>query len=418
MAGHATMILSDDRTRFDTIPLSADLSGRLARSVAELLAAGLTDVPGTSAWTSMAWWRFIEADTDHEIAYLVIERHSVPIAVAPVLLIRGPGNLLFYNGPRLLGDFSAIGAEALVEPAEATRLAAARPVLDAVRPGLYPSLTVGVFGSHLGLRPFGGGAGLDLRLLVPALSDLAARLARLWGCASHALLYLDPAEDAALAGAGPAHRTLIGAEGILDVPPGDFDDYLRTLPSGRPNRIRRERLRYAEAGLTTCASTGAGALTDEYLPLRSALRAKYGHAAGNVWARREFEALRRTVGEELVVFSARTEARTIGYLMAMLRGDVLYTRAAGFDYAAAAGACCYFNLVYYDVIRWAQRAGVHRIHYGLGTSEAKYHRGCRLIPRWAYLHLPASTPPQVTEVLATQHTSLARLLTRLGVNLD
>jgi uncharacterized protein len=413
------MFLSGDHGSFGPVRLSAELSGRLARSVDELLADGLKDAPGSPVWTSTAWWRFVEADPDHEIAYLVIERHSVPVAVAPVLLIRGPGNLLFYNGPRLLGDFSAIGATQLLEPAETARLADAEPVLDAVRPTLYPSLTVGVFGSHPGLRSFAGDTGPELTSLVPALARLAQELAAHWGCRSHALLYLDPAEDAALSGTGadPGQRTLIGAEGILDVPPGDFDDYLRTLASGRPNRVRRERRSYAEAGITTHVSTGADALTDEYLPLRSALRVKYGHGAGEAWARREFEALRRTVGDELVVFSARTATAVVGYLMAVLRQDVLYTRATGFDYAASAGAYCYFNLVYYDVVRWAQRNGVRRVHYGLGTSEAKHHRGCRLMPRWARLHLPASTPPQVAEVLATQHDSLARALLRLGVDL-
>lgn len=412
------MILRPGLPDVPSTALGPGLRGRVARSVAELVAEGLRDSPGCPVWAGIAWWRFAEQDPDHEIAYLVLDLEGQAHAVAPVLLVRGPETLVFYNGPRLVGDFSALGAVGRLDPDEAAAVGAARPALDLARPALYPSLSVGVFGSHLGLRPFDGNrADLNLEVLLPALAELAALVARAWGCPSHALLYLDPDEDAALkvSGASPALRALIGAEAVLDVPQGGFENYLACLSTGRRNQVRREQRAYAEAGLLTRVATGPDALTDEYLPLRSALRTKYGHAAGEQWARDEFAALRRTVGEELIVFSARSGDRVVGYLMAIVRSGVLYTRSAGFDDEAAAGTFCYFNLVYYDVIRWAQQRGIQRIHYGLGTSEAKRHRGCRFVLRWLYLDLPPSAPAEFGEVLGHQHASLARSLSGFGV---
>jgi hypothetical protein len=385
--------------------LGSGLTGRVVTSVDDL---GLKDPPGMPVWTSSDWWRFVAADPGHEMSFLVVSDSGGPLAVAPFLTVRGASELLFYNPPRIAGDFSAIGAPHLLEAGEREAVSRAGPALAAARPRLYPSLAVGVYGSNLGLRAVDGHLTPDLPVVVPAVARFAAGL----GLASHALLYLDPEQDAALRPAAPAlglQRVLFGAEGILDVPAGD---YLLTLPSGRRNTVRREMRSYASAGLRTEVATGPSALTEEHVALRSALRAKYGHESGEAWARAEFDALRRTVGENLVVFSARRGDRVVGYLMALRRGDVLYTRAAGFDYAAAAGAFCYFNLVYYDVIRWAREAGVHRIHYGLGTSAAKHHRGCRLMPRWAYFHL---SDPVVRDTLRTQHRTAARLLAGLGV---
>jgi hypothetical protein len=402
------------------VPLGGGLTGRVVASLDALAADGLAELPDGPVWTSPGWWRFVEADPEHEAAYLAVDDPAGrPLAVAPALLIRGTGGLLFYNGPRILGDFGAIGAEPRLTPAEREGLPDLLAPVAALRPRLYPSLTVGTFGSHFGLRPVAAGTRVDERALVPAMARLAAVVAERWGCRSHALLYLDPGQDAALrehAARLGLRRSLFGAEGVLTVPDGGFDGYLARLPSSRRNTIRREIRAYAELGIRTEVATGPAALAGEHVALRSALRAKYGHAAGEDWVRAEFDTLRETMGDGLVVFSARQDGRTVGYLMAFRRGDVLYTRAAGFDYSAASGAFCYFNLVYYDVVRWAQRDGVRRIHYGLGTSAAKAHRGCSLLPRWAYLRLPSDAPPQASDLLALQHTTAARLLAGLGVD--
>ncbi|GAA0963412.1 hypothetical protein GCM10009558_082400 [Virgisporangium aurantiacum] len=397
--------------------LGDGLSGDLVHTVDELVAMGLKEPSDTPLWTSEAWWRFVAADPDHEVVFLVISDGTGPVAVAPAIVARGPENLLFYNPPRILGDFSAIGAERLLTADERAAVDAAAPAVSALREALYPSLAVGVFGSNLGLRAFDGHHSVDRARLVPALARLGGEAAARRGCRSHALLYLDPDEDAALRDPS-AQRLVFGGEGILDLPPGGLDGYLGSLPSRRRIAVRREIRQYADLGVHTTVHYGPDALTDEHVPLRAALRARYGHAAGQRWVETEFATLRRTLGDRLVVFSARRGERIIGYLMAARCGDVLYTRAAGFDYAASAGAFCYFNLVYYDVVRWAERAGVRRVHYGLGTSAAKHHRGCALLPRWAYLWLPGGeSADAVRTTLTAQHATAARLLTGLGVTL-
>jgi predicted N-acyltransferase len=408
------MQLPADLSMPAAIPLGNGMYGRVARSVSELVDRGLADIPGEAVWTSSRWWRFVEQDDGHEILYLVLEdATSGPVGVAPAILVRDRRNLLFYNSPRILGDFSAIGSRDHLDAAECELAASLAPAIEGIRENLYPSLTVGVFGSNFGLRPFAAGRPFDQSVLVPGIARLAAALRDRWKLAGFSLLYLDPVQDAFLSGSSSElglQRVLFGGEGLLNVPSGGIEGYLRSLPGTRRNKIRREMRAYAEQGITTAVESGTGSLGDEYLPLRTALRAKYGHAAGMAWARGEFQALRDAMGEELVVFSARRGEQILGYMMAFRKGDVLFTRAAGFDYNASAGAFCYFNLVYYDVIRWAEREGVQRIHYGLGTSQAKHYRGCVFVPRWAYFSLARDTPAEVRTMLGLQHGSAARLL--------
>ncbi|TQC43344.1 GNAT family N-acetyltransferase [Rhodococcus sp. WS4] len=407
----------------ERIELGAGLTGRVVAAIDLLVQEGLAALNGEAAWTSPEWWRFVEADPDHESLYLAIDgADSRPVAVAPALIIRDTRGLLFYNGPRIIGDLSAIGSVSHLAPDEQAALPWLTAGVEAARPALYPSLTVGTFGSNLGLRPFAPGrATLPVSVVVPALARLAEVVAELLGCRSHVLLYLDREEDAALASdavAAGLRRSVFGGEGVLDVPDGDFDDYLSILPSSRRRTIRREIRAYAEFGARTEVDYGPGALTDDHVRLRSALREKYGHTAGQTWARMEFDTLRDTVGERLVVFSARGTEQVLGYLMAFRFGDVLYTRAAGFDYEASAGAYCYFNVVYYDVIKWAQRNGVRRIHYGLGTTAAKVWRGCTLRPRWAYFGLGPGAAPGAGEMIAIQNATASRLLAGLGAELE
>ncbi len=97
----------------------------------------------------------MEADPDHESLYLVIDgADNRPVAVAPALIIRDTRGLLFYNGPRIIGDLSAIGSVSHLALDEQEALPWLTAGVEAARPALYPSLTVGTFGSNLGLRPF------------------------------------------------------------------------------------------------------------------------------------------------------------------------------------------------------------------------------------------------------------------------
>ncbi|MFD8787282.1 GNAT family N-acetyltransferase [Kitasatospora sp. NPDC059599] len=402
-------------------PLGDGLTGTVLGSVADLRRTGLTDLPGEPVWAGADWWRFVEADDDHEILYLLINRADTarPIAVAPALLIRGPEQLLFYNGPRIIGDFSAIGHPPAATEHDTARARHLAPQVAEIRPTLYPWLTVGVFGSSLGLRPFDIISPTDTAPLVPALDRLARATAAELGCAGHSLLYLDPAEDAAgrdHAAATGAARALFGAEAVLDVPENGLDGYLARFPSARRSKLRKEMQAYRAAGLHTTAAEGPDALGEQHLALRIALRAKYGHAAGESWARREFAALRDTLGDRLTVLSSVRDGRVVGYLLAFRAGDVLYTRSAGFDYEAVDGTYCYFNLVYYDTVQWAARNGIRRIHYGLGTTEAKHTRGCTLVPRRAYFTLPEAAAGPCTELLAVQDRSARARVAALGLD--
>jgi hypothetical protein len=87
--------------------------------------------------------------------------------------------------------------------------------------------------------------------------------------------------------------------------------------------------------------------------------------------------------------------RLVGLALAYRWRDTLYLRSVGFDYAALRDAYEYFNLVYYEPIRWAAGNGVRKMHFGVEAYDAKVRRGAVLQPLWAVL---TSTAPQLSEV--------------------
>ena len=59
--------------RVERIELGAGLTGRVVATIDLLVQEGLAALNGEAAWTSTEWWRFVEADPDHESLYLVID---------------------------------------------------------------------------------------------------------------------------------------------------------------------------------------------------------------------------------------------------------------------------------------------------------------------------------------------------------
>jgi hypothetical protein len=68
--------------------------------------------------------------------------------------------------------------------------------------------------------------------------------------------------------------------------------------------------------------------------------------------------------------------------LCLFADDTIYARAAGFDPAFTGRAFEYFNLAYYELMRFAIEHGFARLDYGMGAYRAKLQRGARLEPLW------------------------------------
>jgi hypothetical protein len=91
--------------------------------------------------------------------------------------------------------------------------------------------------------------------------------------------------------------------------------------------------------------------------------------------------------------------------------DTIFVRWAGFDYPRLRNAYEYFNLLYYEPLRWAPERDIRWIHFGIKAAKAKVLRGAIIHPLWL-LDLAATSPLVDAERAVHDHNAafLAELL--------
>lgn len=259
----------------------------------------------------------------------------------------------------------------------------------------YPVVTSVAPGFEAGVRWADGiGDGEAAAALGAALDEMEAFAAGA-GAPATAFLYVpdggDPVLDGALAGRG-YEAAEVGADARLTVRWDDVEAYLADRPKKRRATLRGELRRFREAGMEVEVG-GVDALTDDLAPLHAAWRAKHGSVVAVEDLLAQYAAVRAHVGPAMRMFVARRGGRPAAFSQFYEHGGVLYSRAAGFDYDATEGTFAYFNLIFYEPIRWAIANGIHEIRYSMGSPEAKVARGCHLVPLRAHVRVPGEPRP-------------------------
>lgn len=311
-----------------------------------------------------------------------------------VVLVAGAGGRLLAGFPVHLQSAASYGRydpwSVLFGDERVTAAAGLDPVLTSVAPGFVA-----------GVR-WAAGLG-DAEAAAAADDGLAAMeaLAADEGAPATAFLYVpegeDPVLEQALDRRGYA-AGVVGADCRLAVPWADFDEYLATRTRTRRSSVRAEVRRFREAGLAVEAA-GVEALTDDLAPLHAEWRARHGPGVDVEALRRQYDAVRRHAGAAMRMFVARRGGETLAFAQFYEHDGVLYSRAAGFRYAALDGAFAYFNVIFYEPLRWAMANGVGEIRYSMESSDAKVGRGCHLVPLRLHVLAPGA-PPGVAAALA------------------
>ncbi|HEX3778643.1 MAG TPA: GNAT family N-acetyltransferase [Pseudonocardiaceae bacterium] len=222
----------------------------------------------------------------------------------------------------------------------------------------------------------------EQREVLDLLLHTAQAHAREAGAASLSALYLNERGAAQLRDVLPAGQEcyVAGAGCVLDVRWSSMDEYVRAM--GRDGKtIRREMRVFASKGYTIVESR-LGEWVDIAAGLFAQLERRYGHEDSAEDEAVELRALAECADEHSRVLAIRDGARVIGLVLLFLWDGVVYVRSAGFDYAAMNNAFEYFNLGYYETIRFAIRHGYRQLDFGMATYRAKLARGVRLEPLW------------------------------------
>lgn len=373
---------------------------RLVESSEDVAWDGLS---APSFYLSNTWLRATEGLLTDEHPYLVAEHDGVVAAVIACQLIRSPNGYAFYDPQELLFGthrlaelrrWLSVGhAQRFGELAARLRIASAamHPALVATAPRGYRS---GVSYHHSldeSQRDYAA------RLLVDDFDELAASQ----GAATAGVLYLpealDPHLERALRRRGYL-STLLDSDCYLDVEWGEFTGYLNHFSSSRRISLGADMRRFTNAGCTVEIG-GAELLSDELAPLQAATQQRYGHPADPARFRRWFAKVKSELPGHARVCVARRGVSPIGFALFCESEGELYGRSAGFDYGHLNGECCYFNVVYYEPIRYAIATGLHRIYYGMEAYDAKLKRGCDLRLQRGWFRFSAEVQEPYAEFL-------------------
>lgn len=227
-----------------------------------------------------------------------------------------------------------------------------------------------------------------------ALAGLAASAREICdqkGWSNLAFPYLSYAYATVLRQELPQAIPLLGyLDANIDIAGRSFDEYVRGLGGKKAdvvwNEIRRfERAGYASAvePLTDC--------WDEVGPLVANVQERYGHDTTAEECRQDLRAMSEQFAGHDLVFTARRGGKLIAAAVFFHWNDTLAGRVVGFDYASLADAMEYFNLYFYQPIRYACEHGVTRILLGLGSERTKQLRGAQLSGLWTLAVGPAVT---------------------------
>lgn len=161
----------------------------------------------------------------------------------------------------------------------------------------------------------------------------------------------------------------------------DFDDFLASLNQEKRKKIRQERRKVSEAGVTFRAVRGPDMGDADWALLLRCYQQTYWEHGNAPYLKPEFfEAMRRDMAAHWLLFVAEHQAQPIGISLIGLQlntsgqPDVAYGRYWG---ALARVDCLHFEACYYQPIEWCIDNGVQRFE---GGAQGEHKMARALLP--------------------------------------
>lgn len=217
------------------------------------------------------------------------------------------------------------------------------------------------------------------RALVDALLAESDRL----GLSSLHVLFPGADDARALAAAGMMQRR--GVQFHWNNPGWrDFEDYLAALAQPKRKKIRAERRRVAEAGVTVRVVEGPDLQDADWDLFARCYRGTYAaHHSTPYLNRAFFRELARAMPGAVLMSIARHGERGIAAALLLRDGDAIYGRYWG---ALEHVPCLHFEASYYAPIEWAIARGIRRFEGG-AQGEHKMARGFLPVETCSYHRL-------------------------------
>ena len=115
---------------------------------------------------------------------------------------------------------------------------------------------------------------------------------------------------------------------------------------------------------------------------------KFGHDSSYIDILASLKRLYKNLSEFIKTFVAEKDGKIVGYLLAFFKNGVLYPKFIGLDRMETKNVFAYFNLAYYDLIKWSIKSNeTKKIYYGYASELVKLERGCQSHNGYCYYKL-------------------------------
>ena len=235
----------------------------------------------------------------------------------------------------------------------------------------YPKLLSGLPHTPAAGPRLLAGDGPDASRIRQALIDGAQRLAHEYTASSWHVALPDAPDTVALQDAELLISHNVQFHWLNDGC-GDFDGYLATFTAEKRRKVRAERRRVSESGLSIEVRHGDEIDPAEWPALHSLYAATFekfnNHA---VFSAPCFAELAQTLGRRMVLFIARDAGQPVALSLCFRSDQVLYGRYWG---SSGSYHSLHFELCFYQGIAYCLREGLQRFEPGAG-GEHKIARG-------------------------------------------
>lgn len=164
----------------------------------------------------------------------------------------------------------------------------------------------------------------------------------------------------------------------LDVHWSSFEDFLVNLKRNIRKKILREIRYFNKSGLTLEGYSNIEELSERLSVLYANVFRKYSGDKPSPYGSSFFRNLSRFAGNKIKLFTAKKGNEIIAFSLTLRQKNTLDVCMFGSDYNSRTKTdFAYFNVTYYEPIKWAIQEGIRKIYYRLAAENVKMRIGCK-----------------------------------------
>ncbi|MEM2143747.1 MAG: GNAT family N-acetyltransferase [Candidatus Jordarchaeaceae archaeon] len=157
-----------------------------------------------------------------------------------------------------------------------------------------------------------------------------------------------------------------------------FDEYLASFKCSVRRNIRREIMKFNQSGLKLEEDADIIGLSERLSVLYAKTFGKYNRDKTSPYGPSFFSCLGKFCRDKIKLFTAKSGSETVAFCLCLRHRDVADAYMFGSDYNFRTNTdFAYFNLAYYEPIKWAIRDGIGKIFYRLAAEDVKLKLGCK-----------------------------------------